>query len=510
MSVGSGFLTTFVFSGPSVVTNFANDPKGVSAGFTADDTIEIVVRDNISTFSYSPRPLEENQALPIFMKLDTSAMSFRRGGQTVDSKPGLVLVFDTDWDDNGTTRSSTVMLLSLPLSDTLDAEYVFRLQGDALPAFANATEIDSFFNTQVDPASFAAPSGAWAAGTEIPFLSVPGASASEDDLIEMEYVRGEMSRGGEGSDTIIGDGFDETLSGGMGDDYISADIGDDSLLGGKGEDMILGGFGNDSMLGGTQADTLNGEGGDDEIYGGSGADLAVGGDGFDTVYGDRGNDTLIGGANADLLSGGIGHDVIEGNFGFDTIWGGEGDDTISGGIEDDEIGGGTGDDVIDGGTGNDTIFGADGDDSLDAGADNDIVFGGKGDDTINGGSGDDEIFALADDDSIDGGLGNDTINAGAGNDTVTSDGGTNDIYLGAGADEFIFVSGQDTVFDFNAARGDVIDLSNLVGVDDFNDLMLNHVSDTAAGVLIDNDLGSTLLLSGLELLDLSTDEFIFI
>ncbi|MEP6021170.1 MAG: calcium-binding protein [Paracoccaceae bacterium] len=503
-------MTTFVFSGPSVLTNFANDPKGVSAGFTADDTLEIVVRDNISTFSYSPRPLEENQVLPIFMRLDTSAMSFRRGGEPVDSKPGVVLVFDTDWDDNGTTRNSTVMLLSFPLSDTLTADYVFRLQGDTLPAFANSAEIESFFNSQVDPVSFAAPSGAWAADTEIPYLSVPGASASEDDLIEMEYVRGETSRGGEGSDTIIGDGFDETLSGGMGDDYISADIGDDSLLGGKGEDMILGGFGNDSMQGGTQADTLNGEGGDDEIYGGSGADLAMGGDGFDTVYGDRGNDTLIGGANADFLDGGIGNDVIEGNFGFDTIWGGAGDDTISGGVEDDEIGGGIGNDIIGGGTGNDTIYGADGDDSLDAGADNDVVYGGEGDDTINGGNGDDEIFAFKDDDSIDGGSGNDTIYAGLGDDTVTSDGGTNDIYLGGGADEFIFVRGEDTVFDFNATQEDVIDLSNLVGVDDFNDLMLNHATDTTAGVLIDNDLGSTLLLSGLELSDLSTDEFIFI
>ncbi|MEP1538376.1 MAG: calcium-binding protein [Paracoccaceae bacterium] len=503
-------MTTFVFNGPSILTNIANDPDGVATGFSANDTLEFVVRDHISTFSYSPRPLEENQILPIFMKLDTGAMTVRHSGQPVETKPGLVLVFNTDWDDNGTTRNTTLMALSLPLSKTLFVDYLFRLQGDDLPTFVKSTEIDTFFETQVDPFSFAAPSGAWAADTNIPFLSVPDVTTSENDLIEMEYVRGETAKSGAGNDTIMGDGFDETLSGGSGDDYIDADIGDDSLLGGKGEDTILGGFGDDSLLGGGQSDTLDGQGGDDQIYGGGGGDLGIGGDGFDSIYGGKGNDTLTGGADADFLNGEAGNDVLEGNFGLDTIWGGAGHDTISGGVGEDEISGGNGDDVIGGGAGNDTVYAANGADSIDAGADNDVVYSGEGDDTVDGGNGDDEVYAFTGDDNIDGGLGNDTIYAGLGNDTVTGGGGANEIYLAGGADEFIFASGQDTVFDFSVAQGDIIDLSGLAGVDGFNDLGLNHATDTAAGLLIDNDLGSTLLLSGLEWSDLTIDEFIFI
>ncbi len=503
-------MTTYVLSGPSVLTNFANDPDGIAAGFNQSDDLEIVVRDHRTTFSYSPRPFEEFDVPDIFMNLDVSAVLVRAGGQTFDKRPGAVLVFNADWDDSGTTRNSTMMAISVELSEDLFLDYLFGLDGDALPAFVKAPEVSSFLQEQVDTTSIAAPSGAWAAGTDIPFSSIPGVTSSDRDFIEMEFVKGETAKGGIGNDTILGDGFDETLSGGRGDDFINAGIGDDSIIGGKGEDTLEGGFGNDTILGGAQSDSLDGQGGDDQIYGGGGGDFVNGGDGFDSLYGGKGNDTLEGGAGADFIDGGVGNDDIQGNFGFDTIWAGTGDDTVDGGVGDDEIGGGSGDDEIIAGDGNDTVFAADGADYIIAGDNNDIVYCGAGNDTTDGGDGDDQIFGFTGDDLIDGGAGNDTIYAGLGDDTVDGGGGANEVYLAGGADEFIFSSGQDTVFDFDASQGDVVNLAGLFGVDDFNDLTDNHMTNTINGVLIDNDLGSTLLLSGLVRSDLSVDEFIFV
>ena len=75
---------------------------------------------------------------------------------------------------------------------------------------------------------------------------------------------------------------------------------------------------------------------------------------------------------------------------------------------------------------------------------------GAGDDTISGGAGDDFIFA---------GEGDDIIVAGTGVDTVTG---------GAGADVFDFnhisestSAARDTIRDFSAAAGDIIDLSGI-------------------------------------------------
>ena len=83
-------------------------------------------------------------------------------------------------------------------------------------------------------------------------------------------------------------------------------------------------------------------------------------------------------------------------------------------------------------------------------------------DTLKGGSGDDTLFGLD---------GNDTLKGGAGNDVLYGEYGNDILYGGSGADMFVAnrsdftKSGTlyfDTVKDFNAAEGDVIDLSALI------------------------------------------------
>ncbi|QFI69846.1 type I secretion C-terminal target domain-containing protein [Sinorhizobium alkalisoli] len=100
------------------------------------------------------------------------------------------------------------------------------------------------------------------------------------------------------------------------------------------------------------------------------------------------------------------------------------------------------DDAIAGTSGNDVIHGGDGNDILYGGAGHDILYGGAGDDTLYGGLGDDTIY---------GGAGSDTLSGGAGADTFVI------------ADDELQLGIDDVITDYNAAEGDVVDLSALLG-----------------------------------------------
>ena len=225
-----------------------------------------------------------------------------------------------------------------------------------------------------------------------------------------------------------------------------------------------------------------------QVDGTSGNDkLHVGTIGDYHLYGYAGDDSLVGGrgGSANILEGGAGNDgytlyqasdtVIENpNGGTDTvfayfdytladnvetgramvngltIYGNSGDNTLQS-----AVGGST----LYGAGGNDTMVGAGGNDVLYGDAGNDRLFGYAGNDTLDGGAGDDLLYGAAGDDRLFGGTGNDRIEAGAGKDTMTG---------GSGADIFTFRGGDftpnvaasmDTITDFKASDGDVIDLA---------------------------------------------------
>jgi Ca2+-binding RTX toxin-like protein len=148
--------------------------------------------------------------------------------------------------------------------------------------------------------------------------------------------------GGEGTDTIYGDG-----DGGEG--------APDSIIGGNGNDVIYG----DGTAGDAgAADTIYGGADDDLIYGEpDGAEGAI-----DRLYGDEGQDTLYSGGGNDFVFGGDGDDILLGGDG------GEG--------AADSMDGGTGRDILVGDTGgfdsNGNLFGG-GADTLRGGADDDII-----------------------------------------------------------------------------------------------------------------------------------------
>jgi VCBS repeat-containing protein len=171
----------------------------------------------------------------------------------------------------------------------------------------------------------------------------------------------------------------------------------DVLNGSAYGDRISGLGGNDDLYGLGGNDTLNGNDGSDKLYGGDGADILAGGDGADTVNGDAGNDQLTGGEGNDTMDGGDGVDIVDG---------------------------GAGNDVVKGGAGNDFVYGGDGNDNVQGGVGDDFVYGGAGSDSLNGGT---------------------------------------------GADTFVFVAGDltnlagttDTITDFKAAQGDIVDLHSI-------------------------------------------------
>ncbi|RYF88687.1 MAG: calcium-binding protein, partial [Caulobacteraceae bacterium] len=194
---------------------------------------------------------------------------------------------------------------------------------------------------------------------------------------------------------------------------------------------------NEQISGDVGNNVITGDSAPNDIYGLDGNDTLNGADGNDFVFGGNGSDTLNGGQGNDELNGGAGADKLYGGAGSDTLFGGEGNDTLRGEDGDDFVYGDNGNDTIDGGLGNDDVRGDDG---------NDVVKGGAGDDQVHGGWGDDIVAGDA---------GNDTIYGGMGKDSITG---------GAGADTFVFFANEtgntvataDTITDYKAAQGDVI------------------------------------------------------
>jgi len=214
------------------------------------------------------------------------------------------------------------------------------------------------------------------------------------------------------------------------------------------------------------------------LSGGSGADrLIARGTGDFRLEGFDGNDSLTGGASGRVLMiGGRGNDSYEIKSERDQVieLADEGEDAVNAYVdfqlsENVEIlrlkgEGLTGrgnnlDNKIVGSDGDDCIYAEGGDDSVQGGAGNDKIWGGKGNDRLGGDVGDDMLFGDGGDDYLNGGSGNDRLEGGVGNDTLVG---------GAGADTFVFGMDDisdgsrmngDTILDFNAREGDIIDLT---------------------------------------------------
>ena len=165
--------------------------------------------------------------------------------------------------------------------------------------------------------------------------------------------------------------------------------GADTLEGNGGEDWLEGGGESDTLRGGAASDTLNGGDGDDTLEGNSGDDELDGGDDADSMWGGTGNDIYIVDDAADVVTeyAGGGTDTVDASISYtlsaevenlaligvgglngtgndrdNAIWGSNYDNLLNGGGGVDTIKGAGGADIIDGGTGADTMLGGDGGD----------------------------------------------------------------------------------------------------------------------------------------------------
>ena len=347
------------------------------------------------------------------------------------------------------------------------------------------------------------------------------------DLGDGADVFNDNAQGGDpGRDTVNGGNGNDTINGGAGNDEFNGDGGNDSILGGDGYDLIGGGDGADILKGGKGNDTVDGGNGRDKAFLGNGFDIfndnGQGGDpGRDTVFGGNGNDTINGGAGNDEFRGEAGNDSILGGDGNDKLFGGGGADILKGGKGNDTVDGGNGRDKAflgngfdifndngqGGDPGRDTVFGGNGNDTINGGGGNDVFYGEAGNDRLLGGNGFDQLFGGANADKLYGGLGNDTLNGGVGNDQLTG---------GLGDDRFVFANGfgNDTVFGFEAADGEKINLAGVTAITDFTDLVNNYLNNV--GGIAQIQVGAnTILLDGVAFADVgaglaySADDFIF-
>lgn len=248
--------------------------------------------------------------------------------------------------------------------------------------------------------------------------------------------------GGDGTDTLNGDGGADVLDGGFGSDTIRGRGGNDLASYASRSDGVTVNLGTPGPDDGSAGDGPSGSRDDISV---TDIEGVVGSDGDDVITGRDGADTLDGLDGADVLDGGFGGDDIDGGAGsadkvsyagrstgvtvnlaapgaddgsgddgaagsrdtvsnIEGIVGGEGGDNLDGSsvafpLTIEGRGGG---DRVRGGNGGNTLRGDGGNDDLGGGSDPDFLDGGDGNDTIDG------LLAA---DTVRGGSGFDTIEA---------------------------------------------------------------------------------------------------
>ncbi|MCK8463469.1 M10 family metallopeptidase C-terminal domain-containing protein [Aliiroseovarius sp. S1339] len=290
----------------------------------------------------------------------------------------------------------------------------------------------------------------------------------------------DVIKGGNGSDTIYGQDGNDALFGEQGNDVVQGGDGKDKIYGGFGIDELRGGAGSDAIYGQHDVDTIFGDTGWDIIRGGNGSDTIYGGDGNDALLGERGHDVIHGGEGDDKILGGFDNDTLRGDAGADRIYGEHGIDTIYGGADRDLISGGGGADRIYGDDGNDALIGNSGNDLISGGDGDDLMAGGNGRDVLRGGAGNDRLNGEASGDRLNGGLGHDVLIGGPGGDT------------------FIFNDGDDVIWDFSDAQGDLLEIdSSLVSTSNVASFLASNAVSNGNNTTITFDNGDTLTLLGL-------------
>lgn len=249
----------------------------------------------------------------------------------------------------------------------------------------------------------------------------------------------EQAQGGNGADTLLGNGLANTL---------------------------LGGGGNDSLVGGSGGDTLNGQGG---------ADRMSGDDGSDTYIVDNVGDVVIE-TNAIKASGGsdtinslLATYTLGANIENGRIWA-TGASNLTGNALNNTIFSGVGDNVLDGAVGNDTVGYA----QATSGVTVSLAIAGA---QVTGGAGTDILISI------------ENLNGSNFNDALTGNASANILSGGTGADTMTGGDGSDTYIVENI--GDVVVETNSSALTGGFDTVNSYLSAYTLGTNIENGRIST-------------------
>ena len=130
-------------------------------------------------------------------------------------------------------------------------------------------------------------------------------------------------------------------------------------------------------------------------------------------------------------------------------------------------------------------------------------------DTIVGRGGNDELYGYSGNDTLNGNDGNDVLFGNEGADTLIGEAGDDFMIGGDGADIFAFGSttqGTDWIDDFVAGQ-DKIDLSAIVGIDDFSDV-LAIAQEWGGTTWLNFNSSNSIRLQNVTLASLSASDFI--
>jgi uncharacterized delta-60 repeat protein len=243
------------------------------------------------------------------------------GGCTITGTPNDDVLSGTSGDDHICGLGGNDQLSGLGGDDLLEG-------GDGNDTLIGGTGDDSFDgNAGTDTVSFAGAAGAVTANLTTGTVS---AGTNGNDTIVLGSV--ENLVGGNGNDTLTGDGVANRLTGGPGGDRLLGKDANDTLLPGAGGDTnVSGGTGTDTV---SYADISSG--------GKVTINLATG-----SVTGGAGTDTLsaIENATGTPQTASTAGDSITGSSGNNTLKGLEGNDTLNGGAGTDTCDGGPGTDI---------------------------------------------------------------------------------------------------------------------------------------------------------------------
>ena len=271
---------------------------------------------------------------------------------------GRDLLQGGDGDDSVLGGAGVDDLRGGPGNDVLYGDRTTLVSGSVVPAVPEADVIDG--GADSDTLSYV--DRATPVSVDLASGSGAGAPGENDAVFSIENVEG-----GDGGDTLSGDGGPNRLRGGPGDDTLAGRGGADTLDGWSGKDSLSGGAADDMLApDGTGETAPVGE--SDTVDGGPGADTLSYSLRRQAVVVDLGDSKPDGEPAApdrlksiENVTGGSGNDVIRGNGADNVLAGVYGRDRVSGEGGDDVVMADPGDgfaDVLSGGSGDDIVAGS--------------------------------------------------------------------------------------------------------------------------------------------------------